>query len=145
MANIREITERFNRAYNTRDEALLVADVTDDYEMTAPGGMTIRGKSEVKEFNRNWYTAFPDSKLTQVAAHEAGSVGIVEGVFTGTHAGVFKTPMGDIPPTNKAVKGEYVQILELRGDKVARGRLLFDRLQLMEQLGLVPAAAGANR
>jgi predicted ester cyclase len=143
MGTIRDIADRDIRAYNTRDDALVVADVTDDIEVAVTGNMTLRGKSELVQFNKNWQEAFPDSKLTARAVHDAGTVGIIEGTFTGTQTGVFHTPMGDIPPTNKSVSGEYIQVFELRGDKVAKGRLLFDRMDLMEQLGLVPAAAGA--
>jgi predicted ester cyclase len=143
VGNFRDIADRDIRAFNTRDDALAVADVTDDVEITAPGGMTVKGKAEVVQFNKNWQEAFPDSKLRLVAFHDAGTVGVLEGIFEGTHTGVFHTPMGDIPPTNKSVRGEYIQVMELRGDKVAKGRLLFDRMQLMEQLGLVPVPAGA--
>lgn len=143
MASIKELADRDIKAYNTRDDALVVADVTDDIEVEVAGGMKVKGKAELVQFNKNWQEAFPDSTLTLRAVHDAGTVGIIEGLFQGTHTGVFKTPMGDIPPTNRSVRGEYIQVFELRGDKVAKGRLLFDRMQLMEQLGLVPAPAGA--
>jgi hypothetical protein len=65
------------------------------------------------------------------------------GTFTGTHTGVFSTPTGDIPPTGRKVEGPYVNIFDLEGDKVVRNRLTFDRLDLLEKLGLAPVPAMA--
>ena len=70
---------------------------------------------------------------------------IGEGVFTGTHKGTLRTPAGDIPATQAKVRGEYVGINEFRNGKVVRQSLMFDRLQLMEQLGLAPVRVTAGR
>jgi hypothetical protein len=51
--------------------------------------------------------------------------------------------MGDIQPTHRPVSGEYVSICKVSDDKIASQHLIFDRLQLLEQLGLVPTAATA--
>lgn len=65
---------------------------------------------------------------------------IVEGIFTGTHDGTLKTPMGDVPATHRKVKGEFIQIFELDRGLVKRDNLMYDQVQLMTQLGLAPAA-----
>jgi predicted ester cyclase len=86
---------------------------------------------------------FPDAKVRSERLIVAGSTVIEEGIFTGTHTGVFSTPTGDIPPTGRKVEGPYVNIFDLEGDKVVRNRLTFDRLDLLEKLGLAPVPAMA--
>jgi ketosteroid isomerase-like protein len=63
------------------------------------------------------------------------------GTFSGTHTGVFHTPDGDIPPTGRPVKAPYVNVLSFRDGMFVAGDLMFDRLALLEQLGLVPEPA----
>jgi ketosteroid isomerase-like protein len=50
--------------------------------------------------------------------------------------------MGDIPPTGRAVAVDYIQVLRFRDGKHTSFNLMFDRLLMLEQLGLVPALAG---
>ena len=63
------------------------------------------------------------------------------GTFSGTHTGVFHLPDGDIAPTGRAVKAQYVNVLSFRDGLFFAGELMFDRLTLLEQLGLVPQPA----
>ena len=144
MATTRELFEQVTKAFNAHDRDAMAALTAEDAESFGPGGMTAKGKQAVLEFNIVWLDAFPDARVEVGKTYIDGDVAIEEGVFTGTHTGVFRTPMGDIPPTNKSVRGEYVGINEFRDGKVIRQLLAFDRLQLMEQLGLVPEAAGAG-
>jgi predicted ester cyclase len=50
---------------------------------------------------------------------------------------------GDVPPTGRKVDGPYVNIFDFEGDRVVRNRLTFDRLDLLEKLGLAPVPAMA--
>jgi ketosteroid isomerase-like protein len=72
--------------------------------------------------------------------HVVGDVAVEEGTFTGTHDGVLRSPTGEIPPTGRPVRIEYVQVLRFRDGKHASFDLLFDRLSMLEQLGLFPGA-----
>ena len=74
----------------------------------------------------------------------APDVAVEEGTFAGTHEGILHTPTGDIPPTGRAVSLEYIQVLRFRGGTRASFNLMFDRLAVLEQLGLIPAAASAG-
>jgi hypothetical protein len=68
----------------------------------------------------------------------AGGTVIVEGIFTGTHDGTLKTPVGDVRATGRKVRGEFVQIFEVDRGLVKRDSLLYDQVQLMTQLGMAP-------
>jgi predicted ester cyclase len=91
-----------------------------------------------------WQDAFPDCHSAINVAVAEGDDAIQESVFSGTHTQVFHTPdNGDIPPTGKSVAIPYTLGLTYRDGKWASFRLNFDQLELMTQLGLMPAAAGA--
>jgi hypothetical protein len=64
----------------------------------------------------------------------------------GTQSGVLNGPMGDVPPTGRSVEVDYTHVLRYRDGKHVSFNLIFDRLKMLEQLGLVPGArAGLDR
>jgi predicted ester cyclase len=143
MADLRKIAESAIEAYNRGDLDGFVAQIDDNNESRAPGGITLHGKQATREYQKGWMTAFPDAKIVARQLVVDGSVTVLHASFVGTHTGVLKSPAGDIPPTGKRLEGEFIAISEYRDDKVVRGVLLFDRLDLLEQLGIVPAATAA--
>lgn len=144
MGSNREAFQRGHDLFNSHDVDGLLELYADDAEFKGPGGMSVRGKEAIGQFTRGWYQGFPDCRTESANVIDAGDYIIEEGIFIGTHTGVFPTPMGDIPPTGRRVEGQYVDVFEFRDGKVVSDRLTFDRMQLMEQLGLVPEAAGAG-
>src|SRR6202795_2616859 len=136
----RTVVERGMKAFNAHDLEGVARDAAPDVEATAPGDIKLKGPQAVKEYNQNFIRAFPDARVEAKNIFTAGSTVIVEGVFTGTHGGTLKTPMGDVPATGRQVKGEFVQILEVDRGLVKRNSLLYDQVQLMTQLGMAPAA-----
>src|SRR5262249_27721405 len=91
------------------------------------------------EFFGSWLAAFPDAHVEVRDVHVLDQVVIEEGTFRGTHNGVLRGPSGDIPSTGRPVDVAYVQVLRFRGGKHASFYLLFDRLSMLEQLGVPPA------
>jgi predicted ester cyclase len=134
------VVERGMKAFNAHDLEAVARDAAPDIEGTAPGDVKLKGPQAVKEYNQTFITAFPDARTEAKNIFVQGKHVIVEGVFTGTHNGTLKTPMGDVPATGRKVKGEFVQIFEVDRGLVKRASLLFDQVQLMTQLGLAPAA-----
>jgi steroid delta-isomerase-like uncharacterized protein len=143
MGSARSIVDEGNRAFNDHDIEGLLRLYSSDAEVRAPGQVA-RTSEEIRQFTNAWLQGFPDAKIEVVNVIEAGDVLVEEGICRGTHTGSFPTPMGDIPPTGKSVEGPFVDIFEIRDGKVVSDRLTFDRLQLMEQLGLMPQPAGAT-
>jgi predicted ester cyclase len=136
----RQVIERGIKAYNAHDMEALARDAAPDIEATAPGDIKLKGPQAVKEFNQNFVTAFPDARVEAKNIFTAGNTVIVEGVFTGTHDGTLQTPMGDVQATGRKVRGEFIRIFEVDRGLVKRDNLIYDRAQLMTQLGLAPAA-----
>lgn len=139
MSTIREITERGITAFNAHDAAALQSLYAEDCVCTAPGGLSFAGPAEITAFLQSWWRAFPDAHSRVTRLHYCSDdTSVEEGVFEGTQDGIFETPMGDIQPTHRTVQGAYVNVLTIANGRAVSQRLIFDRLQLLEQLGLVP-------
>jgi hypothetical protein len=54
----------------------------------------------------------------------------------GKHAGVLKTPSGDIPPTGRAIELPFCEVYRFQGGKISACNLYFDTGTLLRQLGL---------
>lgn len=133
------VVERGMKAFNAHDLEAIARDSAPDFEGTAPGDIKLKGPQAAKEYNQTFITAFPDARTEAKNIFVQGKHVVVEGVFTGTHNGTLKTPMGDVPATGRKVKGEFVQIFEIDRGLVKKASLLYDQVQLMTQLGMAPS------
>lgn len=140
----REAFERGTATFNAHDIDGFATVLADDVVFQAPGGMHGQGKPACVEFYGGWLSAFPDGHVEVHDVHFIDDVAVEEGTFSGTHNGVLRTPTGEIPPTGRAVSLDYIQVLRFRDGQHASFNLMFDRLLMLEQLGLMPAAAHAG-
>ena len=130
---------RLNEAFNNRDWAAAIALTTPDVELiNVATGQTFQGPDGVRQFLEGWATAFPDSKVETTVALADDAHGLLEFRGRGTHGGPLQSPAGDIPPTGRSVDIPFAQVLELQQGKIARARLYFDSMTLLQQLGVVP-------
>jgi steroid delta-isomerase-like uncharacterized protein len=136
----RRAFEQGTDTFNAHDLDGFTQVLADDVVFQAPGPMRGQGKAACAAFFGSWFSAFPDAHVDVHAVHFIDDIAVEEGTFTGTHNGVLPTPTGDIPPTGRSVQVAYIQVLRFRDDKHASFNLIFDRLQMLNQLGLVPAA-----
>ena len=143
LLDSKALVERGMKAFNAHDLEALARDAAPDIVATAPGGVKLTGPQAVKEYNQVFITAFPDARVEAKKTIVQGRTVVVEGVFTGTNTGTFKTPMGDLPPTGRRVSGEYIQIFEIDRGLVKRDHLMYDQVDLMTQLGMAPASQQA--
>jgi ketosteroid isomerase-like protein len=139
----REAFERGTDTFNAHDVDGFAGVLADDVVFQAPGGMRGEGKDACAGFYGSWFQAFPDAHVDVHSVHFVDDVAVEEGTFTGTHNGVLPSPTGDIAPTGRPVELEYIQVLRFRDGKHVSFNLMFDRLLMLEQLGLVPAAQSA--
>lgn len=135
------VVERGLKAFNAHDLEAVARDSAPDIELTAPGGIKLKGVQAAKEYNQNWLKAFPDARIENKKLIVQGSTVVVEGTFSGTHAGPLKTPMGDVPPTGRKLKGDFIQVFEIDRGLVKRDYLMYDQVDVMTQLGMAPAGA----
>ena len=137
----REAFERGTDTFNAHDVDGFAEVLADDVVYTAPGGMGGEGKDACVAFYAGWFGAFSDAHVEVEDAQIIGDVAVEEGTFTGTHDGVLHSPAGDLPPTGCPVSLNYIQVLRFRDGKHVSFNLMFDRLLMLEQLGLIPAPA----
>jgi ketosteroid isomerase-like protein len=143
-ATAREAFEKGTETFNAHDIEGFASVLADDVVFAAPGGLRGEGKAACAEFFGSWFAAFPDAHVEVRNIHTLGDVVVEEGTFTGTHEGVLQSPGGEIPPTGQPVSVDYIQVLRFRNGKHVSFNLMFDRLLMLEQLGLVPAPAPAG-
>ncbi|XXF78095.1 ester cyclase [Myxococcaceae bacterium GXIMD 01537] len=100
----------------------------------------------IVEDARSWAAAFSDARIELANVVAQGDCVIAEGTATGTHDGTLEGPQGRIEATNRPVEMRIVLSYRMRDGKLSEGRLYFDALSLMTQLGLVrqPGAAPAE-
>ena len=100
-------------------------------------GSELRGR---EAFGRGFYDlemeAFPDNQLEDPLVFTDGERVCFEGHFVGTHTGVYRGPV-ELPPTGKSVDSPFVFITEVRDGKVTSARMLHDRMNILEQEGIV--------
>ncbi len=142
MGQAADLMLRKIATFNAQDAKEFRTLLSPDIEWAIPGGL-LRGPDEVDAFNSALWDAFPDIELTATCVAEDGSTVVMQGRTEGTHQGTFHTPGGDIPPTGKRVDLPYSEHFEVERGVIVSARLLFDRLELLEQLGVAPAPAPA--
>ena len=141
---VREAFDKGTEAFNAHDIDGFTSVLADDAVFRAPGGINGQGKAACAQFYADWFEAFPDAHVEIHDLHFAGDAAVEEGTFTGTHRGTLRSPAGDIAPTGHAVAVDYIQVLHFRDGKHISFNLIFDRLLMLDQLGLIPAPAPAG-
>jgi ketosteroid isomerase-like protein len=136
----REAFERGTDTFNAHDIGGFADVLADDVAFVAPGGAGGHGKDACVHFFSGWFEAFPDAHVEVRGLSILDDVAVEEGIFTGTHAGVLRSPTGTLPPTGRSVAVDYIQVLRFRDGEHVSFNLMFDRLQMLEQLGLAPEA-----
>ena len=138
---VREAFEKGTETFNAHDIDGFTSVLADDVVYQAPGGISGRGKNACAQFFAGWFETFPDAHVQVHDVHIGGDVAVEEGTFTGTHQGILHSPAGDIAPTGRAVAVDYIHVLRYRDGKHISFNQIFDRLLMLEQLGLIPAPA----
>jgi predicted ester cyclase len=142
MTEARELAERDIRAFNEQDMEAKLAISSPDLVFVVPGA-TMRGVDEASGFARALWEAFPDGHITAREGVVDGTRAAVEGTFSATHVGTLRTPGGEIAATGTRVELPCVIFYEVDGGRIASKHFYFDRLELLTQIGAIPAPAPA--
>jgi steroid delta-isomerase-like uncharacterized protein len=144
MGDAGRVAEEFVEAFNAHDEARIHALDRDDVVFEAPGDVKVVGPDATTEYAMAWLRAFPDARINVHNAIAADDWSVQEFTFEGTHDDTLVGPAGEIPATHRRFTGRGVQIIRAQDGKIADVRLYFDQVQVLTQLGMMPAAAGAT-
>jgi predicted ester cyclase len=143
MADAQEVGAQWVEAFNAHDEGRMRELTANDAVIEAPGDVRLEGGDATVGYATAWLTAFPDARIDVRDELVAGDWVVQEFAFSGTHTGPLQSPMGEIPATNRPLRGRGVQIFRVRDGAVSDTRLYYDQVEVMTQLGLMPEAATA--
>ncbi len=125
----------FAEVVNGRNLDLLSQLCTEDYVYHGPGGVNLRGVSELREMIGGYLTAFPDLHMAVEQRVVEGDLISTRWRATGTHDG----PLDDIEPTGKKVDISGQVIMRFEGSKIAEEWESFDEMAMLQQIGAMPA------
>jgi steroid delta-isomerase-like uncharacterized protein len=143
MASAQEVGAQFVEAFNAHDEERMRELTADDAVFEGPAAK-VEGKDATVGYAMAWINAFDDAKLELHNELVAGDWVVQEFTFVGTHTGTLHSPAGDIPATNRELRGRGTQIIHIEDGLVTDTRLYFDQVDVMTQLGLMPETASAT-
>ncbi len=95
-----------------------------------------QGPQQIASYVAEVRTGFPDFKLEIKQRISEGNRMVTQWTCTGTHNGEFQ----GIPPTGKRINITGLGLARIEGGKVVEERVYFDRVSMLEQLGVLPAA-----
>jgi steroid delta-isomerase-like uncharacterized protein len=140
MSKATDFVNRWMDAVNRGDLEALVDMCHSDAVHSNPNG-TFRGAQGVRDLFKPVIDLSSERGVQINNVIEAGDTVVVEFVFQFRNTGPMVTPEGTVPPTGRSVRLPSISIYELRDGKVAASRGMYDRLDLITQLGLMGAPA----
>lgn len=138
MMSVKSVIEDlFNQGFNEGKLEIVGACVCSDVVHSLVGSPDMHGLEGMKQYIITLRTAFPDlhEQLDEIIAEDDKAV--LRGTLSGTHLGVLR----DIPATGNKITMPFVTVLHFRNDKISRAWTVLDRLEYMQQLGVIPRAA----
>ena len=113
--------------------------VAPDYVGHDPAQPEMHGPEGIKGFITGYLAGFPDGRITIDGQFAEGDMVATRWTGRGTHQGEL---MG-IPPTGKQVTVSGITVSRVKNGKVVEEWSNWDTLGMLQQLGVVPAMAGA--
>jgi steroid delta-isomerase-like uncharacterized protein len=144
MGEARHVAEEFVEGFNAHDEARMRSLDRDDVSFEGPGDVSLTGPDATTAYAMAWIHAFPDARIDVRNTIVGDGWAVQEFTFEGTHEDTLSGPGGEIPATHRHLSGRGVQITKVDGGKIAEVRLYFDQVDVLTQLGVMPAAVGAT-
>jgi steroid delta-isomerase-like uncharacterized protein len=134
-----DITAMFTRrfeAWNRRDTAALVQDLSEDSVVDSPfAGGTTRGRAAIEDLHRSFFQAFPDARLQWDDLLIDGDRVMLIGRLSGTDTGGFM----HIPPTGRSFDIPLVLSYTLQNGLIVHDRRIYDFTGMLVQVGALKA------
>jgi predicted ester cyclase len=111
---------------------------TPDAVIHFPGTPAPITVAEYKQIGLAFSAAFPDAKFTVTNQVAEGDQTATNATFSGTNTGDFQ----GAKPTGKAVTLSTTTFDKFKDGKIVERWILFDQLEMMQQLGAAPATTG---
>lgn len=125
---MRDYTALWNGDFSKLDA---VAGSVTVHHPSAPDGV-VHGREALEAFVREFHSGYPDFHVTVHDWLAPGEVVMKEDTTTGTHEGAVR----GVPPTGREVEHRETARVRVADGRVREVRLHFDRLAVLERLGL---------
>jgi steroid delta-isomerase-like uncharacterized protein len=112
---------------------------TDNYHLHLPGSAAALDRDATKGVVKMFSIAFPDLQHTVDEMVAEGNTVVARWSVRGTHRGEFQ----GIAPTGNQISVSGTTVHHLVNGKIVETWLTFDTMDLLQQLGAVPATAHA--
>jgi len=143
--DIKALVNEATQALNDHDLEKFASLHDPNVEFTEPGRKGT-GREDFMATLKVLHAAFPDMRSTFENLLVEGDKAFFEAKLDGTQTGALRMPGGpEIPPTGKQVSMRAAVYVQQRGDKIVTSHLFQDRMELMEQLGIMPQAPASAR
>jgi len=140
MGRARDVVEAAYRALNAGDLDAIVNDYDENAKYWSTARMAgIHGKAEIREYCKSQLRTFPGIQFVITNVIESGDSVAVEYRVHATHKGPLEAPSGTIAATGKTIDFAGAEFFEIHSGKIVTERNYVDSLELMRQLGLMPA------
>lgn len=132
-----QLVKDMTEATNSHDIDKLVSLFSDDctFELFA-AGIDCKGKEELRDFQKETYSAFPDFKVELKSSIVSGNQICGEYIMTGSYKG--KLANMPVEPTGRNFSVPCVRVDELKDGKVYQSRVYYDGASFMQQIGVMP-------
>ena len=145
MSEAKRVLEQAIELWNAGDREGWAALYDENVEWDAPGGARISGLDDLKvKYFDALFEAAPDRTSVVDTLFAEGDLAAEEGRYTGTHTGTWRSPDGvEIPATGKTLDFRFSAVFRVENGTITSIRLYYDQLEVLTQLGLMPAPAPA--
>lgn len=132
MSELKQLAERLIEEVWNRGDMGVVDELVDDEYISHSSGA--RGSEGYKKFFADLRRAFPDIHFTMEDKIAEGDTVVVRWTARGTHQGEYQ----GIPPTGRAGVITGIEVARFADGKKVESWGEFDRLGIMQQLGVIP-------
>jgi ketosteroid isomerase-like protein len=138
MAKAADVVKASTEYYNSRDfDRWLGCYAPDASFVDLAQGVTAKGRDEILAYGQGWVDALSDAAYTDVRITEAGDTVTMQFNGEGVNDGAF----GTFAPTGKRVSFPVVNVITVNAKgEISRLEQLYDRMDILIQLGHVPAS-----
>jgi predicted ester cyclase len=143
--DFKTIGNEATQALNDRDFEKFATYHDPHVEFRQPGAQG-NNRDELVKGLKALTDGIPDGRFRIETIIAEGDRAAAEGVFEGTHTQTLRLPGApELPATGKRVALRQGLHFQFRDDKIISAHAYADRMELMEQLGLMPQAPAAAR
>ena len=136
-----QIVSTYIDAFCRRDVEACLATFAPDGTYSDPGTAQPLTGSAIKDYFAALFVGFPDATTETVALHAiTADLAVWRWVIRGTNIGSYR----GLPPTGRSVIVPGCEFIEVRAGQLQRVEGYFDRLGMLQQLGLVPTPGQAS-